>query len=211
MAHMKPLTTAFTMLFGAVALAQGCSSPDPTTTIGRTCVPSAEEQPDYPGASPEEISLEEDSLCGDSGEVCLSYHFQGRARCPYGQTQEAIDACADSDCTPGADASVCATVGAGEAVTDPVLPQLLERRARDAVYCSCRCAGDDDDATYCDCPGGFDCVELIADLPNSEAGSYCVKAGTDYDASQADGDTCDLSIDNCPTPIDDGADDEIDE
>jgi hypothetical protein len=38
-----------------------------------------------------------------------------------------------------------------------------------------------------------------------------VKAGTDYDASQADGDTCDLSIDNCPTPIDDGADDEIDE
>ena len=35
-----------------------------------------------------------------------------------------------------------------------------DRTAGNAVYCSCRCAGDDPNANYCTCPSGYTCTEL---------------------------------------------------
>jgi hypothetical protein len=70
---------------------------------------------------------------------------------------------------------------ADDPILVPVKPQLLDRRAEDAVYCSCRCDGPDPNASYCECPDGFSCVELIKlGGAGQLAGSYCVKEGTIY-------------------------------
>jgi hypothetical protein len=73
---------------------------------------------------------------------------------------------------------------ASELVQVPVEPQLLSRKAESTVYCSCRCAGPDKNANYCQCPGGFACTELITNLGLGKeqlTGSYCVRSGTQVD------------------------------
>jgi hypothetical protein len=80
-----------------------------------------------------------------------------------------------------------------EVIHVPVEAQNSERQADDSVYCSCRCAGPDPNARYCDCPSGFSCEELVKDLglgSGQLAGSYCIKNGTRYDSSQRGGQVC---------------------
>ena len=82
----------------------------------------------------------------------------------------------------------------------PVRPQRLERRPDDAVYCSCRCDGADENARYCECPSGFDCREIVppSDVASGRAGSYCVRSGTFVeDAGDISTDTCDVDLLNC--------------
>jgi hypothetical protein len=76
------------------------------------------------------------------------------------------------------------TVGNDALILVAVNPQYSKRQTVDAVYCSCRCAGEDPNSRYCKCPTGFQCVHLLdpVDRLGSKelAGSYCVKDGTQY-------------------------------
>ncbi len=92
----------------------------------------------------------------------------------------------------------CATPGSTniDEITVPVNSQRLSRNAQDTVYCSCRCKGPDPDARYCECPSGYECIELVRELglpgKSQLAGSYCTKAGTLYSPtdSTASAETC---------------------
>lgn len=116
-------------------------------------------------------------------------HFQGRVSCPYGQSAAA-----------GTEA--CRVPGGSEAVTGAVSPQRLDRRADDAVYCSCRCGGADPAGSYCQCDAGFECVERIAPLESGTAtdlaGSYCVRArDAAADPLTLDPASCERSVGQC--------------
>jgi hypothetical protein len=82
-----------------------------------------------------------------------------------------------------------------------VKAQRLERRADDAVYCSCRCDGADPNARYCECPSGFECRELVPATdtgPSGRAGSYCIRSGTFVENAGDITDTeCDWTAQNC--------------
>ena len=70
----------------------------------------------------------------------------------------------DGTCDPARVGGPCATPGETE----------------ERVYCTCRCDAPAGDATTCECPDGYDCVEVL----DSEfagpgiRGSYCVKSNT---------------------------------
>lgn len=175
---MKPIVIS-TITCGLVALATagclGVVDPDSTDVpgvherlgIGDPCVPAAESDPRFASFHEAEVVIEDRSRSCTSG-VCLVNHFRGRVSCPYG------------DLTSGG----CLTPS-GEPVRPPgvdgVEPQCSDRRAADAVYCSCRCANaegrTDDGGSYCPCGAGFSCKDIIALVPGAEelAGSYCVK------------------------------------
>src|SRR6185503_7151776 len=138
---------------------------------------------------------------------------QGRVSCPYGQTENDIADRPPEDparCrVPGTDGKLCA--GADGNPTDcdgtnnideikvPIDPQLVFRAAQDTVYCSCRCQGPDKAASYCECPSGYVCEELVRDVGVGKAqlvGSYCIKPGTKYDpVNPVPPETCDISLD----------------
>ena len=159
--------------------------------LGESCVLQIETQALSSGQAHAEVNIERDSSnCG--GGICLSNHFQGRVTCPYGQSEEEIET------LPPDDPARCRLPGAlgsseDEAVSVPVRPQLLERRAEDTVICSCRCNGPDPDAEYCTCPTGMECVELVRPLglgSDDVAGSYCIVEGTAHDDSPDTEATC---------------------
>jgi hypothetical protein len=132
--------------------------------VGEPCVLADEALPQYGGLSSAETVVErQPDECGAG--VCLSYGFQGRVSCPEGNDD--------------ADDPECLTTG-GEPVTVPVLPQLPDRPAEDAVICTCRCDGPAGEGPFCACPAGFECqLDVIADLSvasRAEAGGYCVKS-----------------------------------
>jgi len=106
-------------------------------------------------------------------------HFQGRVSCKYGQTAPAND----GNCViPGSDRSQAANH-----IQQVVSAQLQDRTADKAVYCSCRCDGDDKNARYCKCPSGYACSHLVNNLNlggGQLAGSYCVRDGTAFAPSQ---------------------------
>jgi hypothetical protein len=141
----------------------------PAQGVGDPCTPEDEYSPTFSGFSLAEVSTESRSFSCQS-RLCLVNHFQGRVSCPYGQT---VGAQGEARCfVPSSD----------EPVSAPVQPQLLERRAQDSVYCSCRCAGPDPSARYCECPSGFSCSEVIPSLTLGRAqlpGSYCIKSGSE--------------------------------
>lgn len=149
-------------------LCVGC----PSGGVGDPCTPEDEYSPTFAGFDEGETNAETRSFQCET-RVCLVNHFRGRVSCPYGNT----------DATGG---GTCYLPGSKDQVTpNTVRPQLLERRPEDAVYCSCRCAGPDSNARYCECPSGFECAEII---PNFEelgvgerAGSYCIRQGTKVD------------------------------
>lgn len=102
--------------------------------------------------------------------------------------------CASPDCQPGGSTwrSSCRVPDRdGSQLEDriqvPIEAQLNQRQAHEAVYCSCRCAGPEANARYCECPSGFTCEELVEDYGFGKgelAGSYCVKDGTSYVPSE---------------------------
>ncbi|HEV8244830.1 MAG TPA: hypothetical protein VGP93_03645 [Polyangiaceae bacterium] len=163
-----------------VALALGCES----GSVGDPCVPDVEYAATFAPFSMREVYLESRSFeCAT--RLCLVNHFQGRVSCPLGQAGP-----------EGAPACFLPSASAGDAeqrVQTPVPAWDLDRPASRAVYCSCRCAGPDPDARYCECPSGFQCRELAPELdaPNAElAGSYCIKRGSEFDPVQVGGATC---------------------
>jgi hypothetical protein len=84
----------------------------------------------------------------------------------------------------GVDASMRCKLpdGSGVTVEPDVEPQLVDRKAKKAVYCSCRCDGPDKNARYCECPSGYKCT-LLNEIPLGASqllGSYCVRNGTAY-------------------------------
>jgi hypothetical protein len=184
--------------------------------IGDPCIPEEEYLTDFPGFNVGEVNVESRSFqC--LTRVCLVNHFQGRVSCPYGQLAATPDPPVNPDTPPvqGADCAVPENAGKcnypsieheqscrvpdrngrdlAERVKVQVEPQFVDRTAVDAVYCSCRCSGPngtrDPKARYCDCPSGYSCQDIFADLgavaagKGQLAGGYCVRAGTEYNAA----------------------------
>jgi hypothetical protein len=147
--------------------------------VGDPCTPEDEYTDTFAGYQPTEVNTESKSFQCET-RLCLVNHFQGRVSCRYGQPD------------PGATGAgaVCHIPGDPTApIKAQVSPQLVDRQADAAVYCSCRCDGPDSNARYCKCPSGYACEHLVDALgiPGAKAqlaGSYCVRDGTEYKKSQ---------------------------
>jgi hypothetical protein len=164
------------------ALAALASSACQSGGVGDPCIPEDEYLTTFGGFSETEIADVESKSFQCQTRVCLVANFRGRVSCPYGQgntqTGDLSNANGDQACyLPGS-----RTGDTSAQVTVPISPQLSRRGADKAVYCSCRCAGSDSSAHYCDCPSGFVCQNILPPgiQPGSQqlAGSYCIKDGT---------------------------------
>jgi hypothetical protein len=146
--------------------------------VGAPCLSDQEEDPSYAGANADEVGVIPNAPACNGG-VCVIDHFQGRTSCPYGQS-------ADGAVPEGA--AACSIPGSDAAIRAAVLPWCSSRPPSDVVTCSCRCAdlagGTDDSGTFCSCPAGFTCTQLLsslgAGLDTSLTGAYCLKAGTAF-------------------------------
>lgn len=47
----------------------------------------------------------------------------------------------------------------------------------DKVFCSCRCNAGNSDFATCDCPGDYECCEVLSIGDEGFRGSYCVPEG----------------------------------
>lgn len=151
--------------------------------VGDPCIPNDEFYDTFPSFALGEVNIESRSFQCET-RVCLVNKFQGRVSCPYGTNGTNPDP--DSPPTVTHDRP-CVVPGFDAYVSVPVEPQLLERPPEVSVYCSCRCGGDDPNARYCECPSGFECIELVQSQSAQNtaqeglAGSYCVRQGSDVD------------------------------
>lgn len=140
--------------------------------VGDPCTPEDEYQPTFPGYNANEVNVESKSFQCET-RICLANHFQGRVSCKYGQK------------APPAEARCFVPGDPTKPITVKVDAQFVARQADRAVYCSCRCDGEDQNARYCKCPSGYACSHLVDDLHlgggGQLAGSYCVRDGTTYD------------------------------
>ena len=156
--------------------------------IGDPCTPEAEYDPSFAGFDLREVSVESRSYqC--SSRVCLVNHFQGRVTCPYGQRDQDLGLGPD-------DPRRCRTPGSSEPVSVPVAAWNVQRPPDDAVYCSCRCAGPDPTARYCECPSGYTCAPVARYFgigAEQRWGSFCIKEGTAFDAAATGPLTCDVA------------------
>lgn len=167
--------TGFSLLATAVLglLPLGCKSGG----VGDPCTPEDEYSVNFPGYQVGESNAETKSFQCET-RLCLVDHFQGRVSCKYGQD------------TPGGSATqnCSAPDSVDRKVTVAVDPQLVNRTADKAVYCSCRCDGKDKNARYCKCPSGFSCRDAIPDTTIAQpelVGSYCIKDGAAYESEAA--------------------------
>jgi hypothetical protein len=147
--------------------------------VGDPCTPEDEYNTAFSGYDPAEVNVESKSFQCET-RVCLVNHFQGRVSCKYGQAKTT-----DGNCTVPGDAT--------KPIVAVVSPQLVDRTADKAVYCSCRCAGDDSNARYCKCPSGYGCTHLVDNLNlggGQLAGSYCVRDGTTFAPGQVTDGNC---------------------
>jgi hypothetical protein len=151
----------------------------PAGGVGDPCIPEDEYQKQFSGYDKDEVNVEAMSFQCET-RLCLVNHFQGRVSCPYGQTRTDPET---GETVELSDAMACKVPdGSGDKIEVDVEPQLLERRAKEAVYCSCRCKGPDANARYCECPSGYKCT-LLNEIPLGASqllGSYCVRNGTAY-------------------------------
>jgi hypothetical protein len=160
--------------------------------VGDPCIPEDEYSEKFNGFGVAEANVESRSFQCET-RVCIVNHFQGRVSCPYGQTAE--EAAGTSTPAHGR----CMIPASALPVTAAVEAQLLNRRADETVYCSCRCKGEDTSAKYCSCPSGYTCSPLVPDLGLGKAnlaGSYCLKNGTDWDG-QSNGAKCGSKPNDC--------------
>jgi hypothetical protein len=162
------LATALLGLFPLACQPGGVGDPcTPEDEYKTPCTPSDPNCVDFSGFDAKEVNVESKSFQCET-RVCLVNHFQGRVSCKYGQA---------------AGAGNCKVPGTTTAINVAVSPQLKKRTADNAVYCSCRCDGEDKNARYCKCPSGYACSHLVDDLHIGGAqlaGSYCVRDGTQY-------------------------------
>ncbi len=165
------VSASMVLAFGALALA--CEAGG----VGDPCIPNAEFSPDYPGATESGAEIEDRSFQCDT-RVCLVNHFRGRVTCPFGNNKGDRGPVSQSAYT-GDDRDECYVPGTSQIVTEEVNSQCKPRK--DEVYCSCRCAGDDDNAKYCECPDGYTCATVTNSLDPTlvaPGDKYCVKKGT---------------------------------
>jgi hypothetical protein len=170
----------------------GCQS----TGVGDPCTPEQEYLPTFTGFNVQEVSTEAESFQCQT-RLCLVNHFQGRVSCPYGQdsTGAAIPPATAGCVTPGIQTPVTGPLNSAGKPVDAktgvaVPPQCLDRTANATVYCSCRCAdlnGSHSGGTFCTCPSGFTCTQLVSALSAQEeqglTGAYCIKDNTAYSSS----------------------------
>lgn len=170
---------------------QGTDRQAEPAKLGETCIVTDEYKPNWTGFGAWNVSVETQTGACES-EVCLLNHFQGRASCPYGQSEE-----------EAAEFPHCFLPGTAEPVTVTVPPQLLERREATASICSCRCDGPGD-GPFCECPESMECKPLFPDLglegQAEIAGSYCIPSGTEYADLDRGGDVCMRDLANCEEP-----------
>ncbi|MEI9948635.1 MAG: hypothetical protein WDO74_06525 [Pseudomonadota bacterium] len=142
--------------------------------VGDPCTPEDEYGVTFPGYNAKEVNVESKSFQCET-RICLVNHFQGRVSCKYGQEAPAADGTGATCHVPG---------DVNKPIRVKVDPQLQARTADKAVYCSCRCDGEDKNARYCKCPSGYACSHLVDDLHlgggGQLAGSYCERDGTHY-------------------------------
>jgi hypothetical protein len=184
---MKRLSRAAVLVLAAWAFAVGgaCSGDTSMNTgtvpVGTACIPSEELNPTFAGFDASSVNVESGAKTCAPG-VCLVAYFRGRVTCPYGQAASTM-----ATGTPVVDPNLpaddlCYVAGAGQdaahRIQVPVAPQLVNRSPDTAVYCSCRCAGPNPSATYCACPTGYLCKDLIDSGGEPFQGSYCIKAET---------------------------------
>lgn len=173
--------------------------------VGDPCIPEDEYEDGFSGYGVEEVNVEAMSFQCET-RLCLVNHFQGRVSCPYGQGPDpASDAAKSTDPAvryAGVSEGLRCKIPDGSAVNlvkVDVKPQLIERRASNSVYCSCRCDGPDKTARYCKCPSGYGCT-LLNDIPLGNSGqlqgSYCVRNGTAYKKTSETGLSCNPNQDN---------------
>lgn len=159
----------------------GCPFSKPVAPVGDPCIANDEYRLGFSGYSVKEVNVDDHTSRCESG-ICLVNHFQGRASCPYGQTEGGGD---------------CLAAGSYDSVTRPVRPQLEARQAALASICSCQCAGTGP-GPYCTCPESMQCEHLVDDLhvggDNNLAGSYCIPKGSQYDPQ---GSTAECSGSDC--------------
>ncbi len=171
--------------------------------VGDPCTPEDEYQQNFNGFQVTETNVESRSFQCET-RLCLVNHFQGRVSCRLGQPAPPIDA--NGKPVLGADYHPACSVPGTQAGTDQfsadnnninveVKPQLVQRQTEKAVYCSCRCDGPDKNARYCECPDGFQCEPLVANLKivttgSGLSGSYCIRSGSKYDPNASTVDTC---------------------
>jgi hypothetical protein len=186
------------MLMGGLLVsvsAPGCADQG----VGDPCTPEQEFDQSFLGFDEKEVNVESKSFQCRT-RLCLVNHFRGRVSCPYGQSSDGVPptgtpAPNDSGCTiPGSTSKVTGADDQGN-FSDPrkkatVPAQCSDRKASQAVYCSCRCANtegrDDDGANYCKCPDGFVCAQLVTSIGQGNeglTGGYCIKERTEYDAT----------------------------
>jgi hypothetical protein len=179
-------------LVGASEAGFDAGTPE-AAVIGTPCIPSQETSATFDGFASSEISLE--SIPTKSGTpTCLVDHFQGLVTCPYGQSASGeAPACA----------APCTTSG-GEPVVGAVEPQCVDRVASKVVLWTCRCANtegrSDDGDTYCTCPTGLSCTQLISSIGDSGsgfAGGYCATSAEAAGAGSC-GATCNPATHPCP-------------
>lgn len=176
--------------------------------VGQPCTPAVESNPAFVGFDQQSVSVELPSPDADpSVIVCLADHFRGRVTCPYGQDQTGTQLPSIDGATGGAftkGASPCKTPS-GDAVTGEVQPQCTDRKAASVVTWSCRCANaagrTDDGASYCSCPDGTTCTQLVAPIGPTQgpeiSGAYCIATGTSYASFSACLQACDPNVTTC--------------
>ena len=162
-------------------------------TIGTPCELVEESDPSFTGSAVGEVSVESSSGQPSGAAVCIAYHFQGRASCPYGQPATGQTSGRPPCSTPD-----------GQPVVGSVDAQCLDRRAAGVVVWSCRCANDrggtSDGASYCSCPSGTACTQSVLALgsdPDDLSGAYCLPPTAFYDAAHACTAQCDPVSNPC--------------
>jgi hypothetical protein len=184
---------------------QGCRS----SGVGDPCTPDREFDPNFSGFSLKEVSVESKSFQCQT-RICLVNHFRGRVSCGEAN-KEAKDRGLGQDKDgygPGGVGGIkgCTVPGTDTLVTGPLFPDgspvdprkgkcvqawCEKRKPENAVYCSCRCANvngkTDDGASYCACPDGYACEQLVSSTGTGNeglTGGYCIKQNTKYDPNQ---------------------------
>jgi hypothetical protein len=165
---------------------------DAAPTIGAPCLPLAESMTSFDGVASSEINLETRGVASGS-PTCISYHFEGRVTCPYGQSAAGQGpACAGACRTPN-----------GTTVIGMVQPQCVDRPASKYVFYTCRCAdaqGATNNDTYCTCPAGTTCKQMFAPLGGEDnfSGAYCLPDGLVDAGPSACSTRCDPLTAPCP-------------
>jgi hypothetical protein len=185
-------------------------------------VPGEENDPTFQGFSSESVSVESNNAACPGvclvnhfqGRVTCPYGQTAPGVGPQGPAGSPAAAassewgCGLPGAVPGADGYVASDQITATDVTvagysaGSVPPQITgagvaNRTANNAVYCSCRCENadgkTDDGASYCTCPAGYTCTQLVASLGGSTAdlaGGYCMLIGTGYSPDAGTEETC---------------------